>query len=255
MKIRIKFRKYGVMRFIGHLDMMRYFQKAIRRADIDVAYSEGYSPHQIISFAAPLGVGITSDGEYFDMEVHTSRGSREALSALNEVMVEGVEVTEYKRLPEGTKNAMSSVAAADYTIHFKEREKNPFSFPELSKALTAFLGQEEIRITKQTKKSEKIMDLKPLIYELHAVDEANPGCFLKVSAGSVDNIKPELVLSAFFSYLGRKQEDGDGTSPLRPGLPVPRDVTPVDFQVHRLEVYARDGEGRFLPLGDLGEEL
>ena len=61
-KIRIKFRKYGVMRFIGHLDIMRYFQKAMRRAEIDICYSEGFSPHQIMSFAAPLGVGITSDG-------------------------------------------------------------------------------------------------------------------------------------------------------------------------------------------------
>ena len=73
MKIRIKVRKYGVMKFIGHLDMMRYFQKAMRRAEIDIAYSEGFSPHQIMSFAAPLGVGITSDGEYLDIEVHSTR--------------------------------------------------------------------------------------------------------------------------------------------------------------------------------------
>ena len=64
MKIRVKFKKWGCMKFIGHLDMMRYFQKAVRRADIDIRYSEGYSAHQIMSFAAPLGVGITSDGEY-----------------------------------------------------------------------------------------------------------------------------------------------------------------------------------------------
>ena len=63
MKIRVKFKKWGCMKFIGHLDMMRYFQKAVRRADIDIRYSEGYSAHQIMSFAAPLGVGITSDGE------------------------------------------------------------------------------------------------------------------------------------------------------------------------------------------------
>lgn len=56
------------MKFIGHLDTMRYFQKAMRRADIDIAYSTGFSPHQIMSFAAPLGVGITSDGEYLDIE-------------------------------------------------------------------------------------------------------------------------------------------------------------------------------------------
>ena len=69
MKIRIKFKKYGTMKFIGHLDVMRYFQKAIRRSDVEICYSGGFSPHQIMSFAAPLGVGITSNGEYVDIEV------------------------------------------------------------------------------------------------------------------------------------------------------------------------------------------
>ena len=83
--------------------MMRYFQKAIRRANIDICYSEGFSPHQIMSFAAPLGVGITSDGEYFDIEVNSSLTSKEALDALNSTMVEGVEVTEYVKLPDNAK--------------------------------------------------------------------------------------------------------------------------------------------------------
>jgi len=80
-KIRIKFRKYGVMRFIGHLDIMRYFQKAMRRAEIDICYSEGFSPHQIMSFAAPLGVGITSDGEYLDIEVNSTRSSEASIKS------------------------------------------------------------------------------------------------------------------------------------------------------------------------------
>ena len=58
LKVRIKFRKYGVMKFIGHLDVMRYFQKAMRRADIPIAFTGGYSPHMIMSFAQPLGIGI-----------------------------------------------------------------------------------------------------------------------------------------------------------------------------------------------------
>ena len=98
MKIRIKFKKWGCMKFIGHLDMMRFFQKAIRRANIDIKYSEGYSAHQIMSFAAPLGVGITSDGEYFDIEVLSTESSQKSLDALNAQMVDGVEVTGYARL-------------------------------------------------------------------------------------------------------------------------------------------------------------
>ena len=89
MKIRIKFRKTGIMKFIGHLDVMRYFQKAIRRADVEICYSGGFSPHQIMSFAAPLGVGITSNGEYVDIEVHSTGTTAEMLERLNAVMAEG----------------------------------------------------------------------------------------------------------------------------------------------------------------------
>ena len=86
MKIRIKFRKYGTMKFIGHLDVMRYFQKAIRRAEVNIRYSEGFSPHQIMSFAAPLGVGITSKGEYVDIEVLDTENSKKMVDRLNAVM-------------------------------------------------------------------------------------------------------------------------------------------------------------------------
>ena len=108
------------MRFVGHLDVMRYFQKAMRRADIDIAYSEGFSPHQIMSFAAPLGVGITSDGEYLDIEAVSTVSSAASLEALNRVMAEGMEVTEYRSLGQNAKKAMTAVAAADYFIYFKK---------------------------------------------------------------------------------------------------------------------------------------
>mgnify|MGYP002258329890 FL=1 len=86
------------MKFIGHLDIMRYFQKAMRRANIDIAYSEGFSPHQIMSFAAPLGVGITSDGEYLDIEAKSTKSTQESIAALNAVMVDGIEITQYVAL-------------------------------------------------------------------------------------------------------------------------------------------------------------
>ena len=99
MKARIKFRKYGSLRFIGHLDVMRFFQKAIRRANIDIAYTGGFSPHQIMSFAAPLGVGLESEGEYMDIEVNSSESSKAMIRRLNEVMAEGMEILSWVRLP------------------------------------------------------------------------------------------------------------------------------------------------------------
>lgn len=96
MKVRVKFSKHGVMKFIGHLDIMRYFQKAIRRAEIPICFTEGFSPHMIMSFASPLGVGLTSDGEYMDIEVKESIPSKEAVERLNRVMVEGMKVISYR---------------------------------------------------------------------------------------------------------------------------------------------------------------
>ena len=72
MRVRLKFQKYGAMKFIGHLDLMRYFQKAFRRAKFDNEYTKGFNPHQIMSFAAPLGLGLTSEGEYLDIEPRSS---------------------------------------------------------------------------------------------------------------------------------------------------------------------------------------
>ena len=85
-KVRIKFSKEGSVKFLGHLDTMRYFQKAIRRAQIPVAFSGGYSPHMIMSFASPLGVGVESLGEYFDMELAEPLPTAAITARLNEVM-------------------------------------------------------------------------------------------------------------------------------------------------------------------------
>ena len=238
MKIRIKFRKSGVMKFIGHLDIMRYFQKAMRRADIDICYSEGFSPHQIMSFAAPLGVGITSDGEYLDIEVHESKSTKEAMADLNATMVEGVEITGYVKLPDNAKTAMSLVAAADYKLFFKEGYEVPFTKTEAKQAiLDYFITPSEILITKQTKKSEKIMDLKQLVYDFQ-VEEAD-GCpffYLKVSTGSVDNVKPELLLEAFYRYLNLPYNE-------------------MQFQIHRVDVYARKEDGTLIALDEMGDDI
>ena len=114
MKIRIKFQKQGTVRFIGHLDVMRYFQKVMRRAEVDIRYSEGFSPHQIMSFASPLSVGLISHAEYVDIDVNSSGNSNGMVRRLNEVSAEGLEVLSYRELPETAKNAMSLVLQAFY---------------------------------------------------------------------------------------------------------------------------------------------
>ena len=175
LKARIKFRKYGVMKFIGHLDVMRYFQKAMRRADIPIAFTQGFSPHMIMSFAQPLGVGITSDGEYLDIELKEPISSERALKQLNDVMVEGMEVISFVQISEDKKQSgMTITAAADYQVFLLESNKTSdlrLQIPSAwQKAISGFLGQEQIVVLKKTKRSEKEVDIKPMIYNMKADD-------------------------------------------------------------------------------------
>lgn len=226
------------MKFIGHLDMMRYFQKAMRRAEIAICYSEGFSPHQIMSFAAPLGVGLTSDGEYVDIEVKETASTEESLRVLNAVMVDGVRVTGYVKLPDNAKNAMSIVAAADYHLSFKEGYASPYSLSEWKEIIAReFTNKEQFLIMKKTKKSEREVDLKPLVYTFD-VEELNGVITfgLQVSTGSVDNIKPELVLASIYEKCGLVYQ-------------------PSAIHIHRDETYARLEDGTLVPLLAFGEEI
>jgi len=239
LKIRIKFQKSGVMKFVGHLDMMRYFQRAIRRAHIDICYSEGYSPHQKMSFASPLGVGITSDGEYLDIDVNSTASTKDALKTLNDTMVDGVKIVGYRLLPEHAKTSMAIIAAGEYVLSYKDGYDSPFTYEEWEKKLDElYFSQENFVILKKTKKSEKNVDLKPLVFDFKLIkDESDkPSFHLFVSTGSTDNLKPELVLSSIYEKAGLE-------------------YNPLAIQIHRVDLFTKDEQGNFISLGEMGEVI
>ena len=236
MKARIKFRKNGVMKFIGHLDIMRYFQKAIRRAEIPIAFTSGYSPHMIMSFANPLGVGLTSDGEYLDIELTEPIDSKEAVARMNAVSVEGIEMVSMVQISEEKKaSGMTITAASDYQVFLLESGKSSDvrrNIPsEWKESWEEFLSQEQILVWKKTKKSEKEVDIKPMIYGSEIKEEY---LYLYLATGSEQNLKPDLVMETFLKYIG--QED-----------------TPLFY--NRLDVYARDEAGKLVPLEALGTPM
>lgn len=203
MKLRVKFSKHGSLKFIGHLDVMRFFQKAIRRSGIDIAYTTGFSPHQVMTFAAPLGVGLESNGEYMDIEVNSITSIEDVIDALNKQMVEGIEVLDVTILPDNAGNAMASVVAATYSIRFRESYKPDFSYQT---ALNEFISKDEIIVTKKTKKSESTFDIKPFIYDCH-IEEDGTTISMTVDASSSGNIKPSLVISALYAENGAEFDD------------------------------------------------
>ena len=233
MKARIKFRKYGVLRFIGHLDVMRFFQKLMRRADIPIAFTGGYSPHMIMSFASPLGIGLTSDGEYLDIELTAPVDSLEAVKRMNKECAEGIEVISIRQIPDEKKmTGMTILAAADYFVSVKEG-----TLPENWKEeFSDFMAQKEIRVIKQTKRSEREVDIRPLIYRWEIRGES---VLLRLAAGSAENLKPDLVMETFLSESTVPEES-------------------VSFAYHRLEMYADMGEAgkrNLVSLESLGQEM
>lgn len=240
MKTRMRFTKTGSVKFIGHLDCMRFFQKAIRRAKLDVAYSQGYSPHQLMSFASPLGVGLTSDGEYLDVEFHSlpEMTLPELVDYLNQFMTDEIFVTEIEIMPDNFKNSMSLLCAADYMLV----ERQASSFPEKWKEKwQEFVAQPEIPVIKKTKKSEKEMDIKPYIlvsafdlpdfakktgetYQNLHCEYTGETLYLQLTSGSETNIKPELVMDAFCAYCKTRS-------------------VPYSYQIHRLQMYFKAKRG------------
>jgi len=239
LKARIKFRKYGVMKFIGHLDIMRYFQKVMRRADIPIAFTQGFSPHMIMSFAQPLGVGVTSDAEYFDIELTEPISSKRAIEQMNKANVEGIEIVSFVEIPDDKKcSGMTIVAGAEYAVSLLESNKTSDITKEITdewkEKIDAFMAQSEIRILKQTKRSEKEVDIKPMIYDMEVCDDR---ICMFLATGSEQNLKPDLVMKAFLSFSGEPED------------------TPLHY--HRLEVYAKnpDNSSEFISLEELGKEI
>lgn len=255
------------MKFIGHLDVMRYFQKAFRRANYDSEYTKGFSPHQIMSFAAPLGVGLTSEGEYMDIQLYSTDTPEVMIDRINAVLTEGFKVTSYHFLKEREEHqravtAMSLVGSADYMVSLKDGYSlgAELQSKEIFKeSFTRFMDQEEIKIIKKSKKSESEVDLKPFItvvafdaqeYQEKRLQTVRPGTqitayseensvadrydngikiYLQLETGSVVNIKPELVLEAWCEYAGISFEK-------------------FAWQVHRTEVYKKEEDGTLIPL-------
>lgn len=232
MKIRIRFEKYGTIRYIGHLDIMRFFHKALQRAHIDISFSTGFHPHPIMSFASPLGVGLTSEGEYMDVEVASVFRGEDMLDAINEHMVEGIRVTGVRLLPdEGRKNnAMATVGQADYRVRVPALDEADLNWNE---AIESFMAREEIPVTKKTKKSEQVINIRPFILAFDWEEESR-SFLMRVTASSMDNLKPELLLDTFFQYL---QLDLVGDR--------------LSLAICRLDMRTADGTS----LGELGEEI
>ncbi len=235
-KIRVRFTKHGAVRYIGHLDVMRYFQKCIRRAKVNVSYSSGYSPHQIMTFAAPLGVGLESEGEYMDLGIEDENPDCNAIKdALNQASVDGIRIKSVKVLPDDAGNAMASVYASSYEITFYDDKKDACpDTAKISDLINRMNAMDHCIYHKETKKTSRDIDLKEFIYELRVSEsEGTPVINMTINSSSADSIKPGFVIE-FLCGLDNIE------------LPV------NTFKITRLDMYTQDKVGNLKSLDEIG---
>ena len=261
-RVRMRLAKYGPMKFIGHLELMRFLQKCLRRTDIDVHYSDGITPRMIMSTAMPLGLGLTSSGEYIDLEIGAPVSTEHALRQLRPLMPEGLEILDFRQIGErvptggGTakkpEKAMSVVTAAAYEVRFRPCYQPPADWKEI---LKEFVGQEEIPWTKETKKGFRTLDMKPLIYSFSCEEDSGETDFCGPEPGGMDFYKkPDhfegaegdpfrergVVRMCVCSRVGEnlRPEQLIGEAFARKGYALPEDA----LQIHRVDLYAARGQ-------------
>ena len=235
MKVRVKYSKTGPLKFISHLDVMRYFQKNIRRAGLDIAYSTGLSPHQIISFAAPMPLMLTSEAEYFDAEFRSLPSHDDFVQRLNDAGTPLMKVWDAAVLPDKAMNSMAAVTASSYVVTLTERGLEELAaywgqnFPD---EVTRLMAEDTIVVIKKTKKKEEPTDIRHMIHTLEMTDGRIP---MLLAAGSKVNLRPEQILTELCRRIGCEYDR-------------------FHYDIHRTETYMDGpGDGSFLPLIEAGD--
>ena len=198
---RIKFEKREEVKYIGHLDTMRTFTRCIKRTELPIKFSSGFNPRVQLSFALPLAVGVTSECEYFDLELNGDVEPDFVVSELTKMMPIGFKILNCEKL-EKTKSLMSLVKEAIYEINL---DVNTDELDNLVEKMKDLFSQELIEITKEGKAGkQEIINIKPMIIEF-IVEEINYRTIrltVHCTAGSKDNLNPNYILQAVKTLLG-----------------------------------------------------
>ena len=220
------FEKSERLRHIGHLDLMRATQRALRRSGLPIGYSKGFTPHVQVAFASALATGAWGSRELMDVQLAEGAAvtPEEFVSAMNLALPPEMQISEAKILPDRTPGLMSLVQAAEYDLTLPEGEEKQ----TMRAALPGFLAQESIAPQRKTKSGMKEVDIRPFI---HLLEENENGLHALLRLTEGESCKPDMLLTALAAFCGLET------------VPVCR--------VRRLGLYGRNEQGELKPLEEL----
>lgn len=214
MRMLAVYHKAEAARFISHLDILRALQRAFRRAGLPLRYSDGFNPHPELSFASALATGMTSDAEWFEVELTQDMNPEAFVSAVNPVMPRGLSVSDAREMPAGIKTLTSCTRAAEYRITISTEQE--FEKDLLEKTLHGLLSG-EIIVNKRTKSGIKPVDIRPQV--LRAI---------------VEGIEKDTIT---LRVLGQLQADGGLRAELFAGALLDRLDAQGSVRIHRTAMF------------------
>ena len=190
----IKYARGEEVKYISHLDFVKFIQRAVRRADLPMLYSYGFNPHPQMAIALPLSVGVTSDCELMRIGFDGDFLEDEIKNTLNSVLPDGFSVTMVKNCKE-SKIDFSTINRADYICKCEVEGKTEFDVEK-------FLSNDKILVMKKSKSGIKEADIKSHIHfmELIDVNDDIVTFSMCLSAGNEYNLKPDTVIDAMMKY-------------------------------------------------------
>ncbi len=191
--VRLWFVKQGDLKYISHLDLQRFMQRALKRSGLPLWHTEGFNPHPYVTFALPLSLGQESRCEIVDFRLTKPMSMHAVKSAMEKVMPADMRVLSVAAPVEKAK----MIAFSDYTITFS-------GWGEKLSAVSDFLCNPSILVTKKTKKGgESTVDLASSMQNLSvATRDGDLIIFLRLPAGSTVNLNPSLLVGAIHKALG-----------------------------------------------------
>ena len=193
-RIRIRFSRGEELKFISHLDIMRLWQRALHRAGIPLAYTEGFSPHPRISLAAPLAVGVTSQNELMDVFCNKWVSPHSFTAALSRQLPPGIAISQVHMVAPAMPSLQSQVSYAEYEVEI-ETEKDQAS---IKTAIDSLLSLEKLPWHHQRDTGTRSYDLRALIDDLWLVNWRHGHCAIgmRLRCDSSGSGRPEQVAAA-----------------------------------------------------------
>ena len=203
MRIIAALHERGRAAYLSHLDMQRTLQRALRRADMPLVYSQGFNPHPLMAFAGALSTGFESEREWFDVRLEGDMGPQDFEARLNAVLPEGMSVSHAMEAPEDLSTLTGRLAAARYTLWV--RPERVCSAAEVGSALDTLLHSEELMVQKRTKSGAMVpQNIRPQLYEARLTGEDGGSFTLDVlgelTAGG--GLRTEAFVNVLLDFLG-----------------------------------------------------